>query len=108
MPIRTVGEYLKRWGFTAQKPLKRAYQQRPAEVQRWLDKQYPAIEARAKRKGGEIHRGDEAGLRSDSQHGRNYAPEGKTPAIRLSAKGVSLNMISSVTNQPGQSAFYVV
>ena len=26
MPIRTVGEYLKRWGFTPQKPLKRAYE----------------------------------------------------------------------------------
>lgn len=25
MPIRTVGEYLKRWGFTPQKPTKRAY-----------------------------------------------------------------------------------
>jgi transposase len=99
MPIRTVGEYLKRWGFTPQKPLKRAYEQRPVEVQRWLDEQYPAIEARAKREGSEIHWGDETGLRSDSQHGRSYAPKGKTPAIRLSAKRVSLNMISSVTNQ---------
>ena len=26
LPIRTVGEYLKRWGFTPQKPLKRAYE----------------------------------------------------------------------------------
>jgi transposase len=51
MPIRTVGEYLKRWGFTPQKPLKRAYEQRPAEVQRWLDERYPAIEVRAKREG---------------------------------------------------------
>jgi len=25
MPIRTVGEYLKRWGFTPQKPVRRAY-----------------------------------------------------------------------------------
>ena len=99
MPIRTVGEYLKRWGFTPQKPLKRAYEQRPVEVQRCLDEQYPAIEARAKREGDEIHCGDETGLRSDSQHGRSYAPKGKTPAIRLSAKRVSMNMISSVTNQ---------
>lgn len=26
MPIRTVGSYLQRWGFTPQKPLKRAYE----------------------------------------------------------------------------------
>lgn len=30
--IRTLGEYLKRWGFRVQKPKKRAYEQRPAEV----------------------------------------------------------------------------
>jgi transposase len=49
MPIRTVGEYLKRWSFTLQKPLKRAYEQRPVEVRRWLDERYSAIEERAKR-----------------------------------------------------------
>jgi transposase len=34
VPIRTVGEYLKRWAFTVQKPKKQAYEQRPAEVKR--------------------------------------------------------------------------
>jgi len=106
MPIRTVGEYLKRWGFTPQKPLKRAYEQRPAEVKRWLKDSYPGIAARAKREGAEIHWGDETGLRSDSQHGRSYAPKGKTPAIRLSAKRVSTNMISAITNQ-GKVRFMV-
>ena len=99
MPIRTVGEYLSRWGFTPQKPLKRAYEQRPAEVQKWLDESYPAIADRAKRASAEIHWGDETEVRSNCQHGRSYAPKGKTPVIRLSAKRSSINMISSVTNQ---------
>jgi len=99
MPIRTVGEYLKRWGYTPQKPLKRAYEQRPAAVQRWLDKDYPAIAGRAKQEQAEIHWGDETGMRNDSQHGRSYAPRGHTPVIRLSAKRASTNMISTVTNQ---------
>jgi len=99
LPIRTVGDYLKRWGFTPQKPLKRAYEQNCKAVQRWLQEEYPAIAARAKREGGEIHWGDETGLRTDSQHGRSFAPRGKTPAIRLSAKRHSLNLISTVTNQ---------
>ncbi len=30
MPIRTVGEYLRRWGFTPQRPVKRALEQDPA------------------------------------------------------------------------------
>lgn len=99
MPIRTVGEYLKRWGFTPQKPLKRAYEQRPAEVKKWLDEKYPFIVRKAMQEGAEIHWGDETGVRSDSQHGRSYSPKGKTPVIRLSAKRTSINMISTVTNQ---------
>jgi len=97
--IRTVGEYLKRWGFTPQKPAKVAYEQRPAEVRKWLDEEYPAIMERAKAENGEIHWGDETGVRSDCQHGRSYAPKGKTPTIRLNAKRTSLSMISTVTNQ---------
>jgi transposase len=34
LAIRRVGEYLKRWGMTPQKPQKRAYEQRDPEVKR--------------------------------------------------------------------------
>lgn len=99
MPIRTVGEYLKRWGFTPQKPVKRAYEQNPRAVQRWLDDDYPQIKSRAKKENGEIYWGDETGMRNDSQHERGYAPKGKTPVIRLNARRTSTNMISAITNQ---------
>ena len=99
MPVRTVGEYLTRWGFTPQKSMERAYEQRPAAVRQWLDNDYPAIAARAKQEQAEIHWGDETGMRNDSQHGRSYAPRGHTPVIRLSAKRASMNMTSTVTNQ---------
>ena len=39
LAVRTVGDYLKRWGFTPQKPIKKAYEQRPEAVQAWLDEQ---------------------------------------------------------------------
>src|SRR5918995_489847 len=48
LAVRTVGKYLARWGFTAQKPIRRAYEQDPAAVRRWLRQEYPAILARAK------------------------------------------------------------
>jgi transposase len=88
MPIRTVGEYLKRWGFTPQKPLKRAYEQNPEAIKKWVDEEYPKIAWKAKKGGAEIHWGDETGLCSDSQHGRSYAPRGKTPAIRPCVKKI--------------------
>ncbi|MFC4876464.1 IS630 family transposase [Microbulbifer halophilus] len=97
--VRTVGQYLKRWGFTVQKPRKKAYEQRPAEVQQWLDEEYPSIHAKAKAENAEIYWGDETGLRNDCQHTRGYAPKGKTPVIQLNAKRESVNLISAVTNQ---------
>lgn len=33
LQVRSVGKYLTRWGFTPQKPIKRAYEQSPAAVQ---------------------------------------------------------------------------
>jgi len=106
MPIRTVGEYLKRWGFTPQKPLRKAYKQNPKAVKAWLDEQYPAIAKRAKKEQAEIHWGDETGLCNDSYHGRSYAPRGQTPAIRLHPRCERVNLVSSVTNQ-GKVRFMV-
>ncbi len=99
LPIRTVGHYLKRWGMTPQKPVKRAYEQQPTRVRQWLDEEYPQIQTKAKAENAEIYWGDETGLRNDSQHERGYALKGKTPVIRLNAKRESINMISAITNQ---------
>lgn len=99
MPIRTVGEYLKRWGYTPQKPLKRAYEQDPKAVEQWLKMTYPAVVKQAALQGAEIAWGDESGLRSDAQVGRGYAPKGKTPATNLSQKKRHrINFIASVSN----------
>ena len=38
-------------------------------------------------------------MRSDSQHGRGYAPKGKNPVVRLNVNRTSMNMISAITNQ---------
>lgn len=65
LPIRTVGDYLKRWGMTPQKPQKRAYEQRIPEVKAWLEEEYPKIQDRAKQENAEIYWGDETGLRND-------------------------------------------
>ena len=99
MPIRSVGEYLKRWGFTPQKPLKRAYEQKPEAVRQWLETDYPIIRDQARHEGGEIYWGDETGLRTDCQHGRGYAPKGQTPVINLNARRESINMISAITRE---------
>jgi len=99
LAINTMGDYLRKWGFTPQKPKKMAYEQCSKKVQKWLGEEYPAIQKRAKDQNAEIQWGDETGIRNNCQHGRSYAPKGKTPTKKSMSKRFSLNMISTVTNQ---------
>jgi transposase len=99
MPIRTVGEYLKRWGFTPQKPIKRAYEQSPEAVKEWMDTDYPLIASRAKQEKAEIHWGDETGIQTGANRVRGFAPKGHTPVVRLVAKKSHISMLSAITNQ---------
>ena len=100
MPVRTVGEYLKRWGFTPQKPIKVAYEQKPEAVKKWLDEEYPAISARAKAEKAEIHWADETAVMNTDVRGRSYSPRGVTPTT-CSVWGArqKFSMISTVNNQ---------
>lgn len=99
LPIRTMGAYLQRWGFTPQKPRTRAYEQSPAAVQRWLADTYPTIAREAKTAGAEIFWGDQTGLTNQPNAPRGYAPRGQTPVVRQRAARFSLSMMSAVTNR---------
>ena len=108
LSVRAVGNYLNRWGFTPQKPIKKAYEQRPEAVKVWLDEQYPKIEKQAKAEGGEIHWGDETAPVNTDVRGRGYAPKGKTPvAFTVGGAREKLSMISSLTNQ-GKARWMIV
>ena len=101
LSIRGVGNYLKRWGYTPQKPLQRAYEQNPVAVRKWLEEDYPRIKEVAKEEGADIHWGDETGLRSDDVRGRSYSPRGVTPEVRVNQKRHACSIISTVTNKGG-------
>ncbi len=99
LSVWTVGRYLARWGFTAQKPVRRAYEQNPEAVRYWLEEDYPAIQKEAKREKALIYWGDETGLRSDHVVGRSYGRCGQTPVIPGTGQRFGCNMISAITNQ---------
>lgn len=106
LSVWTVGRYLRRWGFTPQKPLRRAYERDPIAVRRWLKKQYPAIRAWARREKATLFWGDETGMRSDHQAGRSWGRRGQTPVVPGTGKRFRCNMISAITNR-GKMAFMV-
>jgi transposase len=102
-----VGRYLKSWGYTPQKPISKAFEQKPEKVKEWLEKEYPAIKKRAAKENAVIYFGDETGMRSDHQAGRSYAPAGETPVIKRTGQRFSLNMISAISNK-GHLQFMII
>jgi len=71
LSVWTVGRMLARWGFTPQKPTRRAFEQNAQAVGSWLKRKYPAIRALARREKALIFWADEMGLRSDHAAGRS-------------------------------------
>jgi transposase len=104
VPVRTITDYLKRWGFSFQKPAKQAYEQKPEAVQKWLDEDYPVIKEQAKQDKAEIYWGDETGIQNDAYQAKGFAPIGKTPVVKLNVNKSRVNMISAISNQ-GQVRF---
>lgn len=102
-----VGRYLKSWGYTPQKPIRKAFEQKPEQVKQWLTKEYPAIKKRASKEKGTIYFGDETGMRSDHQAGKSYAPKGQTPVVKSTGQRFSLNMISAISNK-GHLQFMII
>ena len=99
MPVRTVGEYLKRWGYTAKSPRRHAKDQDPDEVDEWLEWTYPAIERRAAREGAEIHWCDETGAAADEQPRRGYAREGDPAWVEVPKPHIRMNLVATITNE---------
>ena len=97
--LTTVGRYLKAWGFSVQKPVRRAYERNDGAIARWLKTEYPAIVRDAKREGATIFWGDAMGLRSDHVTGTSYALVGQTPVVRATGQRFGCSMMSAITNR---------
>lgn len=96
--LNTVGEYLKRWGFTPQRPGKVANEQDKKVIAKWIKEVYSAIVIRAKKEKAEICFEDETGVSLNTYYGRSYARKGQTPTIKLPAKKAHVSVISIMSN----------
>jgi len=99
LDVTTVGRYLRRWGFTLKRPVKRALEADPVVVEAWLQEVYPAIKARAKKEGALILWQDESGVRLQQLTPlAGYAPKGVKAVAKVSGKYIGVNMISALSN----------
>ena len=99
MPLVTLGVYLSRWGFSVQRPVKRAYRQDEERVKAWVETEYPDISRRAKEENAEIYFGDETGIQNQATCLRGYAPKGRTPVVRTESRHIRINMLSAISNR---------
>jgi transposase len=99
LAVRTVGDYLKRWGYTAKKPGRHSRDQDPEEVRQWLEETYPAIEKRATAEGADIYWCDETGRQADQQPGYGYARQGEPAVMEVPDSHIRVSQISAISNE---------
>jgi transposase len=96
---RTVGAYLRRWGYTSQKPGRHARKQDPDEVEQWLAETYPAIEEQAERENAEILWTDEVGVDAEHHPGCGYARRGERATMETPPPHIRVNQIAAISNE---------
>jgi transposase len=99
MKLSTLGYYLERWGFSVQRPIKRANKQDAERVKEWMEQDFPVIAEKARAENAEIYWGDETALQNTANYIKGYAPIGKTPVLEVEAKKLKLNMLSAISNK---------
>ena len=106
LSLASVSRLLAQLGLTCQRPLFRASEQQDWRVAQWRKNDYPTIVRMAKEAGADIFFLDESSIRTDYHSGTTWAPSGKTPIVRSTAKREKVNMISAITPR-GEMRFMV-
>ena len=99
MKLSTLGYYLARWGFSVQRPVKRAYKQDQKQIDKWLNDEFPGITKRANDENAEIFFGDETNIQNTANYMKGYAPKGKTPVVKVEAQKFKVNMLSAISKR---------
>ncbi len=95
----TLGYYLERWGFSVQRPIKRAYKQDQSKIDEWINKDFPGITKRAEDENAEIFFGDETNFQNTMNYLKGYAPKGKTPVVKTESQRFKVNMLSAISKR---------
>ena len=98
MPVRTVEEDLKRWGYTAKVPHRHARDQNPEEVNKWLNETYPKLARNASEEGADILWCDETWVAAEAYRGFGSARESQRATLEVPKPHLRINLISAISN----------
>lgn len=93
----TAWNYLRRSNLTPQKPGTLYREQDPEKRRHWVEVEYPAILAQAKRTNALIFWQDECSVSLQPSTHRTWGTRGVTPVLRITGKRGGLNCLSSVS-----------
>jgi transposase len=99
LSLPTVGKYLRSWGLSPQRPVRRAYEQNPDKIRTWLTETYPAIIAQAKAEGGIVLWLDESGISSTAALGTTWTLTGHTPVLPKTGQRFRVNLMAAISNR---------
>lgn len=99
LSLVTIGKYLRSWGLSPQKPVRKAFEQDPAAVSAWLTDTYPAIVAKARKDKAVIMWADRTGLRSDHTVAHTWSPVGRTPIVKATGQRFGLSVMAAISNR---------
>lgn len=100
LSISSVGVYLRSWGLTPQRPMRRAIEQNDEAVKQWKQEQYPEIARRAREENAVIYWSDETAIKHDTNWVTGYSPKGQTPVLKChDGRWKTATMVSAISNQ---------
>jgi len=105
MQNRLIAKYLKRWGFTAQRPINRVLGRR-SEDEVWLKQTYPDLQARAKAEGALIYWGNRSVAKKERKLARDGPLFVKKPVFGTPARMDELSVVTVVSPR-GEVAFRI-
>jgi transposase len=100
MPVRTVGEYLRRWDYTTKRPVFQDMDRNDAAIQTWVSERFPRVLKGAVRRGAYVAFIDEAGFMMQPLVRRAYARRGHTLVQRVADKHGRISAIGAILVSP--------
>ena len=93
----SVWRRLRLWGYSNQKPSRRALQADRKEQERWLKEEWPKIREKARKWRALLYFQDEAGVSLTAALGKTWAPKGETPTVETTGMKGGFCLSSAIT-----------
>lgn len=103
--VTAVGLLLAHLGITLQKPLLRVYPPDSESIRQWVEKSFPRLLARARRRHACIVFIDESGFMLAPLVRRTWAPRGCRPVIKIAEPHERISVIGAISISQGRKRF---